>query len=145
MKTKNFYILFIIIFFIFAISIKSFSQIIIVNKNSPRDSITTEELKDIFMGKKLFYGDFKKPIKIHPVYYGEKELKDKMFSLINTSEINFKKNWIRLTLTGKAKPPIIFDTEAEVIDYVAENDGGIGIIDALKVENKNIKIIKIIK
>ena len=120
-----------------------YSQDIVVNKDLPVDSITIEELRSIYFGKKMFwktpYGD----VRIHAIFNRE-EVRNIFFELINASEIGYKKNWIRLTLSGKTSPPQGVKNDDEVFKSVAQQKGGIGFVSRWQ-NTEGVKIIRLVE
>lgn len=60
--------------------------------------------------------------------------------IYNTTLKGMQKFWLSLVFQGRANPPIFLDTDEEIIRYVQNNPGSIGVIS--KVENypKNLLI-----
>jgi stage V sporulation protein SpoVS len=50
--------------------------------------------------------------------------------------------WIRLTLSGSSAPPKVVGSEAEVLLYVAKNEGAIGFVSVNKV-NDSVKVLAV--
>ena len=53
-----------------------------------------------------------------------------------------KRAWIRLTLSGAGAPPKVVGTEAEVLLYVARNEGAIGFVGVDNV-NDSVRVLAV--
>ncbi len=106
-------------------------------------SISKSDLKKIYLGTKIKWGNKKK---IHFVTLksgdGHKSL---LKAYINKTPSQFKNYWKKRVFTGKGKMPKSFKSDKEMIAYVAKTPGAIGYIstasaaDAKKVNNLKIK------
>ena len=129
-----------IMLYICIIPSETLSDVVIVaNKNVAENSLSTEEIKKIFLGKKNKWRD-NSPItivvnKTAPVYL---ELLDKY---VKRTPSQFQNNWKRLVFTGEGKYPRSFSDDEKIIDFVSSNDGAISYVDADKVNDK-VKIIQ---
>lgn len=60
----------------------------------------------------------------------------------NMSEDELKKYWLSLVFQGKAKAPVFFTSEEELVNYVAVTPGAVGIVsDASRQGVKQIQVI----
>ena len=106
---------------------------IIVNQNN-FESLTKEEIRNIFTGKLTQYPNYQTHIVVAVSeddklrdYFNEK--------IIETSSRDLKKNWSRLIFTGKVDPPKVFNSTQEVIDYVARHRNAIAYVPLETVTN----------
>ena len=53
-----------------------------------------------------------------------------------------KRAWIRLVLSGEGVPPKVLGSEAEVLLYVAKNEGAIGFVDVDNVDD-SVKVLAV--
>ncbi len=117
--------------------------IIISNKNIPETLLNKEDIKDIYLGKKISWSNNES------IYLGEiedvelrqiftREYLDKTF----TQYIN---HWRQLVFTGKGNPPYSFKTEADLIQWISKTNGAIGYISSMRslyeLKVTNVKII----
>jgi len=120
----------------------TYSQEIAVNSGNPIESISVGELRDIYFGRKVFWKGAENPVRIHPVFNQGKDARNSFFRLIKASEIEYKKNWIRLTLSGRSDPPAGAGSDEEVLRFVRENRYGVGFVVSFK-ETGGVKTIKV--
>jgi hypothetical protein len=64
--------------------------------------------------------------------------------LYETSITGMQKYWLSLVFQGRSNPPVFLDTDAEIITYVQQNQGAIGIISRSSIDPKSALIINII-
>lgn len=133
------------LFFLLCFASPGYSLDIVVSKDVPLDSISVDELRDIYLGRKIFWGeatDFSSN-RIHPAFNTGKA-RVSFFSLIGLKEVKYKKKWIRITLSGKGTPPFKAETDDEVIDIVKHGKGRIGFVDHWK-GSEDVKVIDVVK
>ena len=111
---------------------------IIANRSVPVNSLSKDDLRDIFLGKKTLWNE---TIKIVPVIMPS-ELIHNMFVVRYTRKLSpqFKNWWIRLVFTGEAIFPRIAVNPADMIRQVSEIEGAIG-YSSEKVDNERVKTL----
>ena len=100
--------------------------IVIANKNVDQSQLTEQEVKDIFLGDKTTWSNGR-----HVVVVTLKSgaVHDEFLeAYVKKQAVTFSRYWKRLLMTGKSSIPISFETENELLDYVAKTDGAIGYI-----------------
>jgi len=114
--------------------------IIIANNSIPESSLTSTDVKNIFLGKKTTWKNGKK-ITFVTLKNGELHKKFiRTYTKRNPSQ--FKNHWKKMLFTGKGVLPRSFSTDEDVVKYVSENDGVVGYISK-EIKNDNIKIISV--
>ena len=114
--------------------------IIIAHKESPESSLSAKELQEIFLGKRVQWADNSS---IHPATVKEDTLhKAFLKQYIKKSPSQWLAHWKRMVFTGNGTPPKQFDSQEELLDYVAETSGAIGYIDE-ETAVKNVIILQI--
>ncbi len=100
--------------------------IIIANKSVHESSLSSKEIKNIFLGRKTQWSNNKKIIfvtlkgvEVHGIFLKEYTGKTP-FQYINY--------WRKQVFTGKGRPPKSFKTESSLVDYVANTEGAIGYV-----------------
>ena len=118
---------------------------IIVNKSNSVKSISSDDLKKIFLKKETMWAD---DTKIYPVDLNESSKTRENF----TNEIHGKKvaaikaYWQKQIFTGRGVPPPEKSSDKEVLEYVDKNEGAIGYVSINKSISKyNVKEIKVIE
>lgn len=62
--------------------------------------------------------------------------------IFNMSGDQVKRHWLELSFAGNADAPTFCNSTEELIDFISQNPGGIGVIDEFS-GNENIKVVKI--
>lgn len=114
--------------------------IIIANNNVSVSSLDASSLRDIYLGKKIFW-DKKNKIMTSMLKSG-KTHDDFLSRYIGKTAEQFANYWNRLVFTGSATPPVSFKTEQEIVDYVRKTDGAIGYVDS-GTSNSGVKVIRV--
>ena len=113
--------------------------VIVANKNIPENSLSTEDIKNIFLGKKKKWNDNSPIIVVlnnsKPVHH------DLLNQYIRRTPSQFKNTWRRLVFSGGGRYPRTFSEDTEVIDFVSSFDGAVSYIDIRHV-NDSVKIIQ---
>ena len=123
---------------------------IIVNKDSPINSATEQEIAALFLAKTNRLKTFSfKTIDLMGVNEGadsNKEnnvngIRNRFYKIIsNKSPMQMKAYWSRLIFTGKGVPPVAVLTIEEVIDIILDEPNYIGYVDESQVNDK-IKVL----
>lgn len=113
--------------------------LIIANKNLPGTSISKEDIKDIFIGKKTNWENEK--ITFVTLEEGETH-KQFLQNYVKRTPAQYSRFWKKQIFTGKGRKPRSFKTEEGLIDYVAGTDGAIGYISTESVTGK-VKVMSI--
>lgn len=114
----------------------------IVNKNVQESRITSETVRNIFLGKKAKWNDGSRIILVimessetHDVFL-KKYIKKGPHAFLNY--------WRQKLFTGQGVPPISFDNETDLIEYVANTNNAIGYVSNTN-SLENVKILNIIE
>jgi ABC-type phosphate transport system substrate-binding protein len=114
--------------------------IVIANSGVPVDSIDKNSLRDIFLGKKAFWD---KDNKIVVTILKKGAIHEEFLTkYVGKTSAQFQAYWNKLLYTGTGTPPVSFNTEQELVDYVSRNKGAVGYIDA-QTPHKNVKVIRV--
>ncbi len=114
--------------------------VIIANSSVPETRLTRQKLQDIFLGDILNWSNGDKII-LATLKNGETN-DEFLKNIISRSSSQYNTYWRQIVFTGKGTPPQVFESENELIDFVASTKGAIG-YTATQPENEDIKIIKI--
>ena len=116
--------------------------LIVANKSVQAESIKKAELKDIFLGNTIKWGD---KSKINIVVQKNSDAHDEFVKEVTRkSASQFRNYWKKMVFTGKGSSPKSFDKSDELLAYIAATDGAIGYI-AANVQPDGVKVIKIQK
>jgi len=137
---NTFVVIFLMLVMLCLGSTTSFAEVLIIaNKNVSQDSISKEEVKQIFLGKTVKWAD---KSKILFVILKKDVHKDFLKEYIKRSSSQYKNYWKKMVFTGKGRKPTAFETEKELVRYVAETEGAIGYIST-GTEMMNVKTINV--
>ncbi|MCP4348165.1 MAG: hypothetical protein GY795_21900 [Desulfobacterales bacterium] len=112
--------------------------VIIGHKNLPVDSLSREEVKKIFLGKKTRWDN---NLKITVVTLQTPEThKSFLKDYIRKTPSQFNIYWKKMIFTGKGRTPKSFETVEQILDFVAAAKGAMSYIP-IGTDNNKVKII----
>ena len=116
---KNTYALILLILVVLVLgSTTSFAEVIIIaNKNVSENSLTREEVKDIFLGDTMKWPD---KTTIFFVILKSDVHKAFLKEYIKRSTSQYTNHWKMMVFTGKGNRPRAFETEKELVQYISE-------------------------
>ena len=119
----------------------AFAEVLIIaNKDVMETTLTKEDIKEIFLGKKVQWKD---KSKIRFVILKGGDLHSEFLkTYLQRSSSQYLNHWRKMLFTGRAEPPKKFNTSAELITYVTETSGAIGYMNARN-GAINVNIIKV--
>jgi hypothetical protein len=94
-------------------------------------TMTNAKMQRVFTGKETLWKNGKPVVICLP---GTKSAKaqEVYTKVYNKSVKEVQKFWLSLVFQGRAKSPVFFDSEQEMVDYVKRNPGAIGVFSADK-------------
>jgi hypothetical protein len=94
-------------------------------------SMTNTKIQRVFTGKETLWKNGKTVVICLP---GTKSAKaqEVYTKVYNKSVKEVQKFWLSLVFQGRAKSPMFFDSEQEMVDYVKRTPGAIGVVTADK-------------
>lgn len=102
------------------------AQVIVANNNVKISEIKKSDVHDIFTGASNTFGNGARAVpatlKSGPIH--DEFLKE----FIGKNDTAFRAAWRALVFSGQGTMPQSFDTEAELLDYVASKPGAIGYV-----------------
>ncbi len=100
---------------------------VIANSEVPVDTLSIGELRDIYLGNSKQWND---KSKIRPSYYNSKSGHAKYFfdEYLGISAMKFRRHWLKKVFRGDGSAPLAFGKTDDVITYVANNPGAIGVV-----------------
>lgn len=97
---------------------------VIVNTSTGVSALDEQMVEDLFLGRKKKMSDGSNAI---PVILASGPVHEEFLkSFVNRSSSQFNSHWKKAVFTGQGKPPKKFNSEPELIAYVAETPGAIG-------------------
>jgi ABC-type phosphate transport system substrate-binding protein len=114
---------------------------IIVNPDVEVSSLSQAELARIFLGKKTFW---ESGSRISPSLLNEKSQLTELFleESVRKTVRQYRAYWKRRLFSGQGTAPKTFASSEQVTNYVVENSGAIGIVDASFTDNR-VKVVEI--
>jgi len=114
---------------------------IIVNAEVDVSNLTQAELARIYLGKKTLWDSGSR---ITPSLLNEKSplTKDFLEESVRKTVRQYRAYWKRHLFSGKGTAPKTFSSSSQVANYVAENPGGIGVVDA-GFEDDRVKVVEL--
>lgn len=112
---------------------------VVVNVENPTDSITIEELVNIFLGRSRQLAGGTKVVPIDQLE-GEAARIEFYDKVVKKSPSQLNSYWSRLIFAGKGRPPYAVSDDREVIEFVSANPSMIGYVDMTAVDD-SVKVI----
>ncbi|MFQ5508701.1 MAG: hypothetical protein ACE5FN_05095 [Leptospirillia bacterium] len=99
---------------------------VVVNAQSPVETMSIDEVRSIYMGETTFWGD----VHIIPISYheGSPLLSSFLERVIRTTENVYKTYWIRRIFREGGIPPRKAVNVESALELIARNNGGIGFV-----------------
>lgn len=118
--------------------------VIIANISVPVDSMTSAELRSIYLGKQL---EWKNHLKIYPTILKPSEEISKYFfkKIVEMTYRKFRRQWLRKVFSGSNPAPPVFSSVEEVLKYIVNRDGAIGYIPLTSATAELLKNNKVIR
>lgn len=98
--------------------------VVIVNTKVPLESIDKSRIKRVYNG---FVTQWDNGIKAKPCYTATPD--GGFWTYMGTSKVNFDRFWTKRVFSGNGVSPVEHGSSADVIKYVNEISGAIGIIE----------------
>jgi len=115
-------------------------EIIIAHPNVIVDTLSDNDIKNIFLGKKTYWPNGERII----VVIQKQSIVHENFlnNYINMTSIAFRNYWRKRVFSGIGLPPESFDSDHEIIQYISKVPGSISYINN-NLTNNTIKILSI--
>lgn len=113
--------------------------IIVCNKSVTASSLSQDDIRDIFLGRKTVWDDGQK-ISFVTMKDGQAH-ETFLETFVRKTAMQFDLYWKKQVFTGRARTPKAFSTSDGIIDFIERTDGAIGYIPATALE-EDLKIIK---
>jgi ABC-type phosphate transport system substrate-binding protein len=118
--------------------------IIITNKSVPADSLKQEDVKNIFIGKMTSWSNNEK-INFATLPNGDEIHRAFLKKFVKRTPMQYSRYWKKQIFTGKGKTPKSFETEKDLLEYVATTKGAIGYITTGQISDgiNDVKVLTI--
>lgn len=115
---------------------------VIVNPDVEVTEISQAEISRIYLGKKTFWDSGSR---IAPSLLDEKSTLTESFleESVRTTVRQYRAYWKRRLFSGQGTAPKTFVSTRQVVDYVANNPGAIGVVETSSTDNR-VKIIELL-
>ncbi|MCE1229564.1 MAG: hypothetical protein LWX11_08780 [Firmicutes bacterium] len=127
--------LFLLLILSLAAPLRAGAPVVIVNPSSGVDRLTRDEVTNIFMGRqKRLAGN----VVAVPVEQAQPTtLRIAFYRLLVNKELpEISAYWARLFFSGQAQPPRQVASVSEVLEFVSQNRGAVGVVDGAKVDGR---------
>lgn len=115
---------------------------VVVNTESKLLKISDDDLLRIFLGKKTLWEDT--GTRIQPALLEEDHATAQSFleATLKKSVSQYRAYWKRLLFSGGGSAPRSFRSSSQVIDFVARQPGGIGVVEASSADSR-VKVLDV--
>ena len=113
--------------------------VVVVHPESGIERLSRDEVVDLFLGrqKRLPSGAVALPVE----QAQPPGLRARFYRLLVKKELpEISAYWARLFFSGQAQPPRQVDSAEEVLEWVSQNKGAIGVVDRTRV-NRRVRIV----
>lgn len=116
---------------------------LVVNSKSPLAKISDDDVSRIFLGKKTLWED--SGMRVQPALLDEDQATAQSFleSVLKKSVSQYRAYWKRLLFSGGGTAPRTFRSSDQVVDFVARQPGGIGVVEGAPADAR-VKVIEIV-
>lgn len=116
---------------------------VVVSKENKIDSLSTDDLNRIFLGKKTLWDS---GTRIIPAMPEEESPAGELFlsGTLKRSVSQFRAYWKRLLFSGGGTVPKVFRNSSQILDFVARQPGAIAVIEAAAVDDR-VRVLEISK
>lgn len=114
---------------------------VIVTNPAVADALNKDEIKQIFLGKKTQWEDNSGITFVLPD--DDKLLSAFLKAYIGKTPDQFKNYWKKQVFTGKGKMPKALGTSAELMKFLADNQGAISFMRSEEVDKAQVNILSL--
>jgi len=114
--------------------------VIIANKNVPVSTLASNDIKQIFLGRKTTWDN---GVKIIFVVQDRTDASDSFLkTYIMKNAYQYDIFWKKQVFTGKGKAPISFSSDQELVQFVSETPNSIGYV-SIGIDTGKVKTIPV--
>ena len=107
-------------------------ETLVVNGASALSGLSSDQMKDYFLGKKTTWED---GTKVVVVVIKDGSSSDALLSKLGKNNQQFMTGWKKLVFTGKGSMPEQVESDDALIALIAKTPGAIGLVDKSKVKD----------
>lgn len=124
---------------------KASSFIIVTHPSTQGDSISEQDLRDIYNGDRVFWISGKR-VRAARLPDDNGTTADFLQLILSKTSSEFIQLWRHKLFSGKGLPPKVVSDAEKMISYIEENEGSIGFIPVTKnISNSKVKVLEITK
>jgi len=112
---------------------------VIAHKDVPADSLVKDQVLDFYTGEVLSWPSSELEVVVCDLRL-KGAVKDTFYQYLGKSSSRMKSIWLKRRLAGEGDPPESFQTEEELVHYVAATPGAIGFVHLSKI-NGTVKVL----
>ncbi|MBU1170747.1 MAG: substrate-binding domain-containing protein [Proteobacteria bacterium] len=100
--------------------------IVIGNRSVPASELSPTDIQNIYLGKKKMWDN---GVKVEVATLGGGELTDRFLkAYVKKNSSMYNKYWKKQVFTGGGKPPVTFEREKDLVEYVSKTKGAVGYV-----------------
>jgi len=123
---------------------KQSSFIVITNANTPVESISASELRDIYNGDRVFWKTGKR-IRAARLPDDLEVSADFLSIIVGKTPSQYVQHWRHKLFSGKGLPPKVLEDAEKMMTYIEENESSVGFIPvSKKIKNPKLKTLEVI-
>lgn len=107
-------------------------ETLIVNGASPLSGLSSDQMKDYFLGKKTTWED---GTKVVVVVIKDGRTNEALLAKLGKNSQQFMTGWKKLVFTGKGSMPEQVESDDALIALIAKTPGSIGLVDQAKIKD----------
>ena len=113
--------------------------VVVVNAKNPVNNLSRRELVDLYMGRTQYFNDGSTVLRLDQP--PDSDTRSEFYrALVNKSVAEVNAYWAKLLFTGRASPPQVMGSSAEVLKAIRENRNAIGYLDSSDVDD-SVKVV----
>ncbi|MBU0992348.1 MAG: substrate-binding domain-containing protein [Proteobacteria bacterium] len=126
---KNMSVFIVFVFLILGVAETVFADVLIIaNKDVPDTTLSSDDVKKIFLGKNVQWSNNAHIIIV--ISKNEDIHKDFLKRYVKRTASQYKAYWRNMLFTGNGIEPRSFDSEEKLMEYVANTPGVVSYIDS---------------
>ena len=116
--------------------------IVIGNRSIPVSGLSPVDIQNIYLGKKKVWDN---GMKVEVATLGECATTDRFLTeYVKKNSNTFNNYWKKQVFTGGGKPPVSFEREKDLVDYVSKTKGAVGYLSSQS-STESVKILAVLK
>ncbi|MDA8621668.1 phosphate ABC transporter substrate-binding protein [Psychrosphaera sp.] len=113
-------------------------SVVIVNKDN-NSKVSISDIKKLYLGKKGAFSNGNRA-KLTTLAAGSNIRQSFNTQVLNKSEPQYAAYWAKMAFTGRAEPPVEYNTSEQIKAFVGSTPDAIGIIDETEVDG-SVKVV----